>query len=205
MAKRSTLTALGKLARAEADYVDFTPFHREVRGLRNDRGAAILLAANVENALDSVLLRVLDDSKQDDLFSFHGPLGTFSSKILMAQALELIGPETFSNLTYIRHIRNAFAHSKKPINFKTPEVKAACQLLKIQYVVPPRVVPKRGENPERFVGRKRYQRACEVIVHNLIWHSLRLVDRKGIVREALKDSISIDSALELRLHPTPLP
>jgi DNA-binding MltR family transcriptional regulator len=201
----SVIKKLGKLSREEPDYSDFSQFHKETKRLKNDRGTAILLAANIENTLDAVLSRALADSKQEELFDFRGPLGTFSAKILMAHALELIGPVTFHNLTHIRHIRNAFAHSKKPITFRTPEVAAACALLQMQYVLPPRTVPKAGEKPERFIGRRRYQRVCEVVNHNLIVHSLRLIDRKGIARQALKDNISIDPGLELRLHPTPLP
>lgn len=199
------LTALKKLSSAEPDFDDFRPFKEEVKRQKNDRGAALLLAANIENALDVVLFRVLNPATKDEMFDQRGPLGTFSSKILMGQALGLFGSETSRNLTNIRHIRNAFAHSKKPITFKTREVKAACDLIVTQEVVYPRTVPKKSERPDRLMGRKRYQRACEVIAHNLIWHSLHLLDHKGISRGALRPEIRLDERLELRLMPKPLP
>lgn len=43
------------------------------------------------------------------------------------------------------------------------------------------------------------------IAHNLIWHSLRLIDHKGISRNALKPEVTLDERLELRLMPKPLP
>jgi hypothetical protein len=47
----------------------------------------------------------------------RGPLSTFSNKILMGHALRIYDENTRCNLDIVRNIRNAFAHSKRPINF----------------------------------------------------------------------------------------
>jgi DNA-binding MltR family transcriptional regulator len=57
------------------------------------------------------------------LFGPDRPLGTFSSRIRIAQALGIFGPKTAHDLNIMREIRNAFAHVIRKINFDTPEVK----------------------------------------------------------------------------------
>jgi hypothetical protein len=70
-----------------------------------------------------------DDRKR--LFEGDGAVSTFSSKIILAYALKLIGRITKSDLDLIRFLRNEFAHSRMPFDFKTPEVRAVCDRLKI--------------------------------------------------------------------------
>lgn len=90
-------------------------------GEKNDRGACLLFASNLENALDAVLSSWcgLSDKDADFVFQSDGIFGTFSRKIYSARALRIIGPITHENLSIIRHVRNAFAHAKLPINFQT--------------------------------------------------------------------------------------
>jgi hypothetical protein len=52
-----------------------------------------------------------------DLTNEKGPLSTFNSKIIAAYAFGLIDETTRKNLNIIRTIRNAFAHSKRLIDF----------------------------------------------------------------------------------------
>lgn len=203
MAKKSVIKALREISEGDPTPDHFKAFRDEVRAERNDRGAAILLATNIENALDSALRQFLDPKYYDSLGAMHGPLGSFSSKILMGRALSIYGEVTFKNLDTIRHIRNAFAHSKIPINFATPEVRAACGVLTILAPVPPHTVKDPAIDPNAFEGRERYQDVCEVIAHNLIWATLRAIDR--IDRAALKPEVKLDDRLELLVRPKPLP
>jgi hypothetical protein len=43
------------------------------------------------------------------------PLATFSAKIRLAYALSIFGSSTRDDLDTIREIRNAFAHSTRPL------------------------------------------------------------------------------------------
>ena len=99
-------------------------------------------------------------------------MATFDQKIRMAKALKIFGREMGNNLGLIRTIRNAFAHSTVPITFSTPEIIAACQLLVIPFVLPPkgiRVVDGKVIDPEEPTdARSRFTRVCESTAHNLL-------------------------------------
>ena len=52
MASKSKTKALSRLSREQFSFDEFTEFMAQVNGEKNDRGACILLAINVETALD---------------------------------------------------------------------------------------------------------------------------------------------------------
>jgi hypothetical protein len=101
----------------------------------SDRVTAVMLASFVETALERLLAsRMRDDlnsSQRERLFGFEGVVGTFSAKIMIAYAMKIIGPITYSDLNLIKLLRNEFAHSRRAFNFQTPEVVAVCKELKI--------------------------------------------------------------------------
>ena len=71
----------------------------------------LLVATNVEDALEWAISRRLSirDKQYQQLFGYHSPMGTFESKIRIAQALSIFGEEIAQNLYLIKAIRNAFA------------------------------------------------------------------------------------------------
>jgi hypothetical protein len=85
-----------------------------------DRAAAIVLGALAEKAVVKLLSQSI---KEEDI------KGNFGTKIAMAYSRELFGWQTEKDLTIIRHLRNQFAHSRKPIEFVTPIVKQCCDEL----------------------------------------------------------------------------
>jgi hypothetical protein len=111
------------------------PSQRDIKAIESelyngpDRGAAVVLAALVERALEKLLRNHMRPEGASSLFKYGGPLGDFSSKIQMGYALSLFGPDTRKDLNIIRHLRNQFAHSRKPIKFTTPVVRACCEQL----------------------------------------------------------------------------
>jgi hypothetical protein len=81
---------------------------------------AILGAAFPEIELENAIRRRLqrnDDDTWNSLTDEGGPLGTFSSKILIGYALKLYGEDMRKNLNIIRKIRNVFAHTKRHVDF----------------------------------------------------------------------------------------
>lgn len=129
----SGFKALRKLSQRQAMLADRQEMHRQVYAEENDRGACLLLSADIENTLDFIIEQMLDlsDEEVDELRRQEGPLGSFSRKISFASALRFIGPITKHNLTIIRHVRNAFAHAHIPLNFNAAEVVVVCNDFKL--------------------------------------------------------------------------
>lgn len=100
----------------------------------DDRALAIVDGANMERALERALIwkmRLLSKTERDSLFvGDNAPLQSLSAKIKIGYAFELFGKRTLTELDLIRVIRNQFAHSAKPITFKTPSIKTACASLR---------------------------------------------------------------------------
>lgn len=97
---------------------------------RNHRAEAVTLAALLESTIESAMLRrfvPLSRTDRKDLFEGVAPLATFSAKIRLGYALNMYGRKTRADLDNIREIRNAFAHARTKINFRTREVDIVCQ------------------------------------------------------------------------------
>jgi DNA-binding MltR family transcriptional regulator len=81
---------------------------------------AILGQALIENELEQLLrpkFKRKDDASWSRLTDENGPLDTFNRKIRAAYAFGIIDDITQKNITVVRNIRNAFAHSKRLIDF----------------------------------------------------------------------------------------
>jgi hypothetical protein len=109
------------------DINDTLHFTNSVRG-ETDRAMIVIWASVLEDAIDQRLrtkVKPWGDSPPDEqsfarLFGVGGPLGSFSSKIDMSCALGLIDQATREMLHLIREMRNACAHSQRPISLQTP-------------------------------------------------------------------------------------
>ena len=119
--------------RGDLTYDDLPAVETELYGT-NDRARGVLLAAVTENALTIFVRHALrEEINSDDrrlLFDQNGPLGTFSTKILVAYAFKLFGPDTRHDLDLIRLLRNQFAHSRKSFTFEAPVVARVCDHLR---------------------------------------------------------------------------
>lgn len=169
----SIKSELRKLSYKEATIEDVEEFQRQVAHETNDRGACILMATNVELALNSAIFRLLawDEDTRGQLISADGPMATFAQKIHLGRALRIYGPETHHNLDCIRLIRNAFAHSHVPISFETKEIKDAVELLKQLKPLPPVASPAYSViQATEITSREAFRRTCDIAGHNLmIW------------------------------------
>jgi len=95
---------------------------------------AVLGGSVVEYELEQLLRGYVsrrDDATWKELTDDRAPLGTFSAKIIMAYALGLIDNDTRQNLDVVRHIRNAFAHSKRLIDFSHIAIANAIHAVKL--------------------------------------------------------------------------
>lgn len=82
-------------------------------GAESERGMTVLVAAELDRALENLLKAYLSPGKaRDYLFSGGAPpLGSFSAKINLARTLHLISILQHESLHLIRRIRNEFAHN----------------------------------------------------------------------------------------------
>ena len=155
---KSALRALINRPGAETEAVDY--FQQVLPGFggmgvgasgnRNDGGAAILLATNLENSLQLAIERKLPTAEKHRTASF-------AAKIHRGYTLGLFGEETKNNLDIIRMMRNVFAHAPSPVRFSTVEIENACALLK----VPARVGAADDQNVSNTTGRERFRLVCE--------------------------------------------
>ncbi len=87
-----------------------------------------MLEATLESAILSHM-RQLNKPRFKLLFSGEGPLASLTARIRMAYALDIFSADVEKTLLLLKEIRNAFAHSLRPISFKTKEVVDACEHL----------------------------------------------------------------------------
>ena len=100
----------------------------------SDRAMVVIGGSLLEDGLREMIrtkLRPMDVQELRELriFAHDGPIGGFSKTITVAYALGLIDGQTVKELTDIREMRNACAHSFRPIDFKTPELANVCKRL----------------------------------------------------------------------------
>jgi DNA-binding MltR family transcriptional regulator len=96
-----------------------------------DRGVALMAASFLEGELEDLLREyfVQDKVVINEIFSFNGPCGTFSSKINLTYALGLIGKQARRDLHLIRKIRNEFGHTATPLTFQDHKISNRCNEL----------------------------------------------------------------------------
>ena len=110
-----------------ADDPDLRRSYELIRNIGNEseRGMVILVAAELDRGLEMLLRAYLASGKwtADLLDSGASPLGSFSSKINLARALDLIRHDEYVALHLIRRVRNEFAHDPHA-SFNQPNIKS---------------------------------------------------------------------------------
>ncbi len=96
---------------------------------------SLVLSTAVEQALEIAIcthFAVSNDAAQP-LFNDQsdGPLSTFAAKTRMAYALGVFDAAVRDELSLIRYIRNAFAHTKEVLTFESTLIVDACNELRI--------------------------------------------------------------------------
>jgi len=100
----------------------------EALSRESDRGLILVSASYLNDALERLLrARFSMEHKKsksmiDPLFNTFGPLSTFSSKIKISYAIDLIERWVYRDLEILRKLRNEFAHSIGPAVFDSDKV-----------------------------------------------------------------------------------
>ena len=126
--------SLNDLSRKRLDTSELDAWRDEL-SLGSDRAAVLVGAAYLDHSLRTFLRSTfvygLSERELTTIFEDQGaPLGTFNGRILIAHALGAYDTATRDELHVIRRIRNACAHSPRPITFADPLVLAEAALLR---------------------------------------------------------------------------
>jgi hypothetical protein len=153
MAKKRTLRTLTREPLTESERKDA----KQELLSGTDRSAALVGCALVETALLKALMTrfvKMDDQILENLFySPTAPLATFSSRIQVGRAIGLFDVQLQNALDGIRRVRNAFAHSSRPLKFNNELIQKECATLpdaklKEVFKKPPTTDPHR----ERYIA-----------------------------------------------------
>lgn len=98
---------------------------------QNDRSAALVLGAILEQSLETAILTHCVEMSEGDRTHLWGggaedAVISFSAKIRLGYALGIYGPNSKADLDNIRHIRNLFAHTKTLLRFSSSEIRGLC-------------------------------------------------------------------------------
>jgi DNA-binding MltR family transcriptional regulator len=188
----SNFHKLHKLTNKPATAEHQEEYNKQTAAKADDRGFCLLVSAHVENALEQALdhlMGKLPEGVREAVYRDDGPLATFAQKITMAHALEIIGPVTYANLRNIRQVRNAFAHAKVPINFKTAEVAAVCSDLQCINIFDP---PEEVDQEPTLSARDRFETVCHQIMVRLVsytGHDVQFKKSDGTPAKILKTAL----------------
>lgn len=143
--------------------------------LRNesDRSIAIIATSLLDLQLEEMLSNTMLDHKEvPSFFQGYAPLASLSAKASLAFFLGFIPMDIFNDLTYVRKIRNVFAHSFEELDFsRSPVSDLVSNLISVRWflhVLPLATKPIKKEEEEEI--RTRPRRAFEIGVSILVLH-----------------------------------
>ena len=147
----------------------------------SDRGAALSAAAVLEDRLEEIIKAFLIDGKSSLklLDGFNAPIGTFSSKILLAHALGLLQDDEFQQIELLRRIRNQFAHTWEYLNFESYSIKSLVFTL-------PYMGPSDIKEDCRSKPRQYFNFWVAGILINLLWRKNFVIKEKRSNKEYIQ-------------------
>ncbi len=136
-------------------------------------GIVVTAAAILDQALEEAIktkLPTLGKKLSKKIFEDFGALSSFSAKIDIAYALDILSEPIYVELQKIRKIRNTFSHSRKILSLDTEPVKSLFYELK---------------RPEGVTGNYAEQfMACILVIDDFLeLYLLGMGGDRGIVRE----------------------
>ena len=97
-----------------------------------DRAAAVLGPAMLDQLLKELIdASLVSDDLAKKLTGKMMPVGTFSARITLSQAMGLISASEAKDFHRMREIRNSFAHELHGLSFETQSVRDSCRNFKI--------------------------------------------------------------------------
>jgi hypothetical protein len=173
----SSVKALREFSSADPSSTDAEDLRRELHG-ESDRASAVLWPATIETALEGAIIRKLSSNPSSKIKRILRKIergnATFHQLITIAYDHGILGQKTQKDLNLIREIRNAFAHTRRPLKFDLQVVRDVCELLYApdqRYREPPASLLIEAKFNEEAIDescpRTRYIIACGTITHYL--------------------------------------
>ncbi|MGA9265487.1 MAG: transcriptional regulator [Rhodomicrobium sp.] len=130
-----------ELLKENPHLAEFYPFLHELNH-ESDRGSVLICCSYIEDLLrESLRSFFLAQLEADNLLEgFNAPLGSLSARATAAYCCGLISEREFTEIKYLRKIRNEFAHNKTA-SFEDNRIADLCRNL--TFCVP----DKEGEPP----------------------------------------------------------
>jgi hypothetical protein len=128
-----------------------------------DRGAVVIFGSLTEDLLEERILQnfvKLDDDRLKQMTRF-GVLNNWGNKISIALGLGIITENDAEILEMMKTMRNACAHSRLHIDFRTPELRTVLQMLLGDDFGP--LLEKVADGPNVHGTRALYIQCCSAI------------------------------------------
>lgn len=147
----------------------------------SDRACIILASAEMEVRLELLFKRFLNTNSElrQSLFSFVGPLGSFSARIKMAYALSLITKDFYDLLNLFRDIRNKIVHKGVHVSLEDPAVKSSCEEL-IDYFSKSKKFERWAYNIEGLSDKQNRFRSAISFMIIMIEHAAQTVEQINV-------------------------
>lgn len=147
----------------------------------SDRGAALSAAAVLEDRLEEIIKTFLRDCKSSLklLDGFNAPIGTFSSKILLAHALGLLQDDEYQQIEVLRKIRNQFAHTWEYLDFNSNSIKSL--VFTLPYTGPADIKEDCKNTPRQY-----FNFWVAGILVNLLWRKNFVIKEKRFSQEYIQ-------------------
>ena len=157
----------------------------DLRG-EKDISVAIVASAIAEASLQKLITQKFKTKRAEligQIFKSSGPLADFHSKILIANAFQIITSNLAEELHSIKTIRNTFAHAKVPISFDHELIAREVNSLKMLTAI--KSVEKETEHKLELDNKAWFLLITKIIL--IMFDSLST--HPGIADEAIKDSL----------------
>lgn len=180
MSRGKKKPSLSDLSKEKLKFYDHPAARKELfEG--TDRSAALVGAALVDssivNALRAHFVEMKEDEFENLFYGRNAVLSTLAGRTKIAFAMGIFGTQARDMIDSVRRIRNAFAHSARPLEFSHPLIEKECHglpaaTLKQLFLKPPQGVQKYKE---------RYISACLNLVIILDDHAERFSGREVVI------------------------
>ncbi len=110
--------------KADLDFQEFQAFLNNLKK-ESDRGMVLISGALLDDLLERCICSLLLDHPRVNQLFESGPLGSLSSRALMAFLLGILSDSEYQECERVRKVRNFFAH-EVGCTFQTQKVKDIC-------------------------------------------------------------------------------
>lgn len=129
--RREILEALGAYQKVGALSIEAKVLGKSMAD-ESDRGMVVIVGSLTEDLLAKRIFEnfvTMSDPQKKKILYPGGVLGSWSAKVTIASALGIIDGDDLEHLEVMMKMRNACAHSRSHIDFRTPVLKNAVALL----------------------------------------------------------------------------